>query len=122
MDLPKLRITDDGIVREEHSSPIITSEVALYAAAERARMLGDEKKPLLVVFDRIFGFTEETHDMDTDVILKNVTAIAFCVHGDKNITVQQKILIEDWFAKTPWPVPTRVFFDEKEATAWLTSH
>lgn len=119
MGFPKLCLADNGIIREEHDSAIVTAELALYAARERARLLGDEKRPLLVLFDRIFGFTEETHDMDTDVILKNVTAIAFCVKGDKNITIEQKILIESWFAKTPWPLPTRVFFDEHEAIGWL---
>lgn len=117
---PEIWLDEIGIIHEIHHAAIVTLEVANYAIQQRARIAGNEKKPVLVRFDRIFGFTEDTRHLDLDVMLKNIKALAFCVHGDEEVSASQKLLIDGFYEKTPYPVPVKVFYDEAAAIEWLT--
>jgi len=119
MHRPVIWLDENGIIREFHSAEIVTVEVTNYAIAERARIAGEEKKPVLVRFERIFGYTPETLHLDLDVMLKNVKALAFCNQGDEEISVEQKKIIEGFYEQTPYPVPVKAFFNEPEAIKWL---
>lgn len=113
---------ENGIIFEFHADEIITVEIAHFAANERKRLAGNLKMPLMVQFDRLFGFSPETRDMDTDFILANVSALAYFVEDNKKkIPESEKMLIDSYFKKTPWPVPVKVFFDKQEGIDWLKS-
>ena len=122
MSSAKIWLDENGIIREVHSEPMVTLEVANHAIQERARIAGDEKKRVLVKFDRIFGFTEETQHLNLDVMLKNISALAFCVQGKEEISLMQKMLIQRFYETTPYPVPVKVFYDEKSAIEWLMQY
>jgi len=119
MEKAKIWLDEIGIIHEEHPVAMLNLEIANYAIQERARLAGDEKKPVLVKFDRLFGYTDDLHQLDLKVMLKNVSALGFCVQGKEEISVSQKLLIQRFYEETPYPVPVKVFFDEKEALAWL---
>jgi len=115
----RIWLDESGIIHEDHPDAMVTLEVANYAIQERARLAGNEKKPVLVKFNRIFGFTEDTRQLDLDVMLKNISALAFCVQGDDGVGAAQKLLIERFYEETPYPVPVKVFYDEAAAIEWL---
>lgn len=116
---PEIWLDEVGIIHENHHVAMVTLEVANYAIQERARIAGDEKKPVLVRFDRIFGFTEDTRHLDLNVMLRNIRALAFCVQGEGEVSASQKLLIEGFYEKTPYPIPVKAFYDESEAIEWL---
>ena len=111
---------DDGIIFEYHEDEIITVEVAFASAHERKRLAGKKKMPLMVEFKKLFAYSPDTRDMDTALILANVSALAFYVNGNNSkIPESEKALIYNFYDKTPWPVPVKVFFDKQEGILWL---
>lgn len=121
MEKIKLWVDENGVIRESHDAAIIDWDAAMYAAAERERLAGDKRMPLLVQFNKMFAFTTETRDLDTEVVLKNVSAVAYLVL-DSTIGKSQQYTIRSYFEKTPWPVPVKIFFKEIEAINWLKEH
>jgi len=117
----KLWIDENGIIREQHESAVITWETAMGAAAERARLAGEKKMPLLVEFKKMFAFSTETRELPTDVILKNVSALGYLVL-DGSIGQSQQLTIRNYFEKTPWPIAVDIFFNMQEALAWLKEY
>ncbi len=79
MQKPKLYIDESGIIRETHTDLIISAEIAYYAAAERKRLAGDKKMPLLVQFSGMFTSTADLKDTDLDVITANISVMAFYI-------------------------------------------
>jgi len=111
---------DDGIIFEYHEDAIITVEIAFAAAHERKKLAGEKKMPLMVEFKRLFAYSPDTRDMDTNFILANVSAIAYYVNDNNhNIPEAERALIYRFYDKTPWPVPIKVFFDKQEGILWL---
>ena len=111
---------ENEIIFEYHEDEVITTEIAHYAASERKRLAGNKKMPLMVAFKRLFGFSPDTRDMDTDVILANVSALGFYVEDSEHkILESEKKLILNFYETTPWPVPVNVFFDKQEGIEWL---
>ena len=119
MTKPDIWLDEMGIIHENHHVAMVTFDVANYAIQERARLAGNEQMPVLVRFSRIFGFTEDTRHIDLNVMLRNIKALAFCVQGEEEVSISQKLLIEGFFEKTPYPVPVNVFYDEAAAIKWL---
>lgn len=116
---PELYI-ENGIIFEYHEDEVIKAEIAYFAASERKRLAGDKKMPLMVAFKRLFGFSPDTREMDTNIILANVSAIGYYVEdNDKKIPEAEKKLILSFFDKTPWPIPVKVFFDKQQVIDWL---
>lgn len=111
---------ENEIIFEYHEDEVITVDIAHYAARERKRLAGDKKMPLMVAFKRLFGFSPDTRDMDTDVILANVSALGFYVEDNEHkIPESEKQLILSFYETTPWPVPVNVFFNKQEGIEWL---
>lgn len=111
---------DDGIIFEYHEDEVITVDIAFSAAHERKRLAGDKKMPLMVEFKRLFAFSPDTRKMDTDFILANVCALAYYINDSTGkIPESEKSLILNFFDKTPWPVPVKIFFDKQEGIRWL---
>lgn len=118
---PELYLGDDGIFYEYHYVPIIDKEQAVFVAKERNR-LSDIKRPLLVKFKALKGYSSDTREMDLDVILKSVSALAYAVDINTVEGKETKKVIETWFYITPWPIPVEVFHSEDEAITWLKTH
>lgn len=116
---PQIHI-DDGILFEYHEEEVISTDIAYAAAAIRKQLAGDKKMPLMVEFSRLFGFSPDTRYMDLNIILANVSAIAYCVEdNNKKIPETEKQLILSFFDKTPWPIPVKIFFNKQEGINWL---
>lgn len=112
---------EEGVIHEVHDAAIIDWDTAMYSAAERERLAGDKKMPLLVQFNKMFAFTTDTRDLDPDHVLKNVRALAYVVL-DSSIGKSQQYTIRSYFEKTPWPVPVEIFFDKEKALQWLKGY
>lgn len=118
---PELYIDDDGIFHEYHYDQIINRSCAMFVANERNR-LSDIKRPLLVQFEDLRGYSNDTRDMSLDVILKSVSALAYAVDMTTEAGKRTREFIETWFFITPWPIPVKIFDDEAEALAWLKTY
>lgn len=116
---PKLWLDDDGIIHEHHHEEFVTKNLAMFAASERKRLAKGEKKPLLVTFDKLVGFATDTRDMDLDIILGNVCALAYAADPGTPEGRQTKKIYESFFTITPWPLPVKIFDSEEEAIIWL---
>lgn len=119
---PKLFIDTNGIFHEYHENDYITREDALFVAEERARLAGDKKLPLLVEFEELNGFSPLTREMPLDVVLANVSALAFYADIKTEAGRKSRVQINLFFAITPWPVPVKLFYSEDEAIEWLKGY
>ena len=123
IESPPVLYIENGIIFEYHEDEVVTVELAYYAASERKRLAGNNKMPVMVSFKRLFGFTTETREMDLDVILANMSALAFYIEDNENkIPESEKKLILTFYETTPYPVPVKVFFDKSEAVDWLQGY
>ena len=119
---PKLFIDTNGIFNEYQETDYITREDALFVAEERARLAGDKKLPLLIEFEGLKGFSPLTRDMPLDVILANVSAVAYYIDIETEAGRETRNQINLFFSITPWPVPVKIFHSEEEAIAWLKNY
>lgn len=115
---PKVEIDDNGIFIETHIDEFVTVNLAMYVAEERKRLSGKEKKPLLVLFEKMVGFEPETRDY-TDQILANVNALGFYISSETEEGRETKKIMENFYKVTPYPVPVKIFDDKAEAINWL---
>lgn len=118
---PELYIDENGIFREFHHDKIISRACAMFVADERNR-LSTIKRPLLVQFNDLVGFSPLTRDMSLDVILKSVTALAYHVDIETEEGKRTQEVINSFFDITPWPVPVKIFTDEQKALLWLQNY
>lgn len=116
---PELWIDEHGIIHEHHHEEFVTKNLAMYVASERKRLAGREKKPLLVTFNRLVGFSADTRDMDLDIVLTNVLALAYAADPETPEGRQTWEVYNTFFTVTPWPLPVQMFNSEQEAVAWL---
>lgn len=114
-------ILDDGIFYEYHYDNIISKSCAMFVAEERNR-LSKIKRPLLVEFKALEGYSPETRDMTLEFVLKSVNALAYYVDITTEEGERTKKLIENFFAITPWPIPVNIFTDKKESIDWLRQY
>lgn len=120
--LPELYIDDDGIFHEYHYDKIISKSCATYIANERNH-LSKIKRPLLVQFNDLEGYSPETRDMDLDFILKSVSALAFHTDASTEEGKRTKKVFDSYFDVTTWPLPVKIFTnDEEEALLWLKGY
>ena len=119
---PKLFIDTNGIFNEYQETDYITREDALFVAEERVRLAGDKKLPLLIEFEGLKGFSPLTRDMPLDVILANVSAVAYYIDIETEAGRETRNQINLFFSITPWPVPVKIFHSEEEAIAWLKDY
>ena len=115
---PTVSLDKNGIFIETHVDEFVTVNLAMYVAAERKKIAGKEKKPLLVLFEKMVGFEPETRNY-TDQILANVSALAFYVNPDTDAGKETKKIMEGFYEITPYPVPVKIFDDKSEALNWL---
>ena len=118
---PELFIDDDGIFHEYHYDKIISKTCAMFVADERNR-LSAIKRPLLVEFKDLVGFSPLTRDMTLDFVLKSVNALAYYCDIETAEGKRTKEVIDSFFSITPWPIPVRIFTDKDEALSWLKEH
>ena len=116
---PELFVDKNGIIIEKHTDLIVSAEVAYYAAAERKRLAGDKKLPLLVQFSAMFTPTADLRDTDLDIITANITAMAFYIANRELDGRMQELTINRYHDIRPLPVPNQVFYEYDEAIAWL---
>ena len=116
---PNLWLDSDGIIHEHHSEEFVTKNLAMFAASERKRLAGKDKRPLLVTFDNLAGFSPDTRDMDLDFVLANVKALAYAADPNTAGGRQTIEVYNSFFSITPWPLPVRIFTSKSEALAWL---
>jgi len=122
--MPALFMDEDGIIREHHYDKIITKNAAMYVAEERKRRCGKDKRPLLVTFECMEGYSPDTRDMTLEIILANVSALAYHVDTTTEYGVRLKNLIDSFFSITPWPLPVKVIDspDIQDAVDWLKQY
>ena len=117
---PTVKIDQNGIFIETHTDEFVTVHLAMYIAEERKRLAGKEKKPLLVLFEKMVGFDPKLRNY-TDRILENVNALGFYVNCNTDEGKETKKVMEDFYKITPYPVPVKVFEDKSKAIEWLKS-
>lgn len=117
---PTVELDENGIFIETHVDEFVTVDLAIYVAEERKRLAGREKKPTLIVFEKMVGFQPETRN-HTEEILENISALAFYVNCETEEGRQAKKLIEGFYNITPYPVPVKVFDSKPKAIEWLKS-
>ena len=115
---PTLELDENGIFIETHVDEFVTVDLAMFVAEERKRIAGREKKPLLVLFNKMVGFDPKTRNY-TDRILENVSAIGFYVNCDSDEGIKTKEVMESFYEITPYPVPVKIFDNKTEAIDWL---
>ena len=59
---PTVELDANGIFIETHTDEFVTVNLAIFVAEERKRIAGKEKKPLLVLFNKMVGFDPKTRD------------------------------------------------------------
>lgn len=118
----KLFIDTNGIFYEYNESDYITREDAIFMAEERARLAGDKKLPLLIEFEGLKGFSPLTREMPLDVILANVSALAYYTDIETEAGRETRNQINLFFSITPWPIPVKIMTSEKEAIEWLKGY
>ncbi|MDH5369451.1 MAG: hypothetical protein OEW99_05475 [Gammaproteobacteria bacterium] len=115
---PTVELDENGIFIETHTDEFVTVNLAIFVAEERKRIAGKEKKPLLVLFNKMVGFDPKTRDY-TDLILNNVNALGFYVNDATDDGKKTKEIMESFYEITPYPVPVKVFDNKAEAIDWL---
>ena len=65
--VPTIILDNNGIFIETHVDEFVTVNLAIFVAEERKRLAGKDKKPLLVLFEKMVGFDPKTRDY-TDYI------------------------------------------------------
>lgn len=115
---PTVEIDDNGIFIETHTDQFVTVNLAIFVAEERKRLAGKEKKPLLVLFEKMVGFEPKTRDY-TDQILANVNALGFYINTDTDEGKESKRIMESFYKITPYPIPVKIFDNKAEAISWL---
>lgn len=115
---PTIEIDNNGIFIETHTDEFVTVNLAMFVAEERKRLAGKEKKPLLVLFEKMVGFAPETRDR-TNEILANVSALGFYINCDTDEGKESKKIMEGFYKITPYPIPVKIFDDKDEAIKWL---
>ena len=118
---PKIFIDENGIFHGYHYDKIISKSCAIFVADERNN-LSKIKRPLLVEFKDLEGYSPETRDMSLDFVLKSVNALAYSVDIKTEEGIRTKEVIDSFFNITPWPIPVEIFTDKKEALLWLKKH
>lgn len=116
-ELPELFI-ENGIFHEYHYDEVISKSCAMYVAEERNR-LSRVKRPLLVEFRDLRGYSPETRDMTLEFVLKSVNALAYFADKDTEEGRRTMRVIDTFFSITRWPIPVNVFTDREEAIGWL---
>jgi len=119
--LPEIYLDENGIFHEYHYDKIISKSCAMYVAEERNNST-KTKRPLLVQFKDLEGYSPETRDMTLDFILKSVSALAYCVDLETEEGRRTKNILDRFFTITPWPIPVEIFSNENEALSWLKNH
>ena len=115
---PTVELDENGIFIETHDDEFVTVNLAIFVAEERKRIAGKEKKPLLVLFNKMVGFDPKTRDY-TEQILRNVNALGFYVNCDTDEGIKTKELMEGFYKITPYPVPVKIFDNKANAIDWL---
>ncbi|MDH5394783.1 MAG: hypothetical protein OEW97_00770 [Gammaproteobacteria bacterium] len=115
---PTVVLDENGIFIETHTDEFVTVSLAMFVAEERSRLAGNEKKPLLVLFEKMIGFDPKTRNY-TEQILKNVSALGFYVNCETDEGKKTKEIMENFYKVTPYPVPVKIFDDKTNAIEWL---
>ncbi|MBD3609826.1 MAG: hypothetical protein HUJ30_04695 [Gammaproteobacteria bacterium] len=121
ISLPKVFIDDHGIFNEYHYDTYISQSCAMFVAKARNE-LSRIKRPLLVEFEHLTGFQEETRTMPLEVVLKSVNSLACCVDPNTEEGNSTRNVIDRYFNLTQWPIPVQVFHDRDEAIDWLRQY
>ena len=119
---PTLALNENGIFLEYHFDEFISKSCAMFVAEERNRLSKNIRRPLLVEFKELKGFSPETRCMDLNFILNSVSALAYYMDINTKEGRQSKQVADSFFSITPWPIPVKIFHDKNEALNWLKKY
>lgn len=116
--MPTIELDESGIFIETHVDQYVTVNLSMYMVEQRRQLAGKDKKPILILFEKMVGFDPTLRDR-TEEILANISAMAFYVNPDAEGGKETKEVMESFYRVTPYPVPVNIFDDKQEAKEWL---